>query len=385
MVRKILLVLLTALSFSANSSAFDSDDMAWLFSGRAELIQYSSFSGRIREEEPESHKLYLNNIYFNLEGTVTENLDFMIEYQAKTDDLYLLGGFVTIADSLEGIGSDPDEEDEPLNARQFQVFKLARAHLQDVTSSKDDVKFERLNLDYSWGRRSGVRLGSVRVPFGLWDDYSLLRNLSAGKTDPITLGVQLRRADVGVLTYGEVPQSKLKYEVALLYGESTFDTADSDNNRDAVIRLSGKWPKLDLGFNAYIRDANDFNQTYSVGAFYRYQYSRKLTLLGEGVYSRNDEEDLTTYFAYIQGIYDMADYKPGMRFNFFIESYHSDLLEADLDDNVGYVFAGTHIQLSTGLLYSFDRNIEAGFQVISGFDEEGDSTLRAAAKLDVRF
>jgi hypothetical protein len=38
-----------------------------------------------------------NNIFLNLEGSLDEKTDFIIEYQPLTSDLYLLGGFLTIA------------------------------------------------------------------------------------------------------------------------------------------------------------------------------------------------------------------------------------------------------------------------------------------------
>ena len=281
MVNKVLIISVALLIAVFHLEARQSDSSIF-FSGRAEVIQYNSFTGRIREEEPEESKLYLNNVYLNLEGSITNNLDFIIEYQAKTDNLYSLGGFVTIADSLEGIaGDDDEEEDEPLNARQLQVSQLASFHLNAVTSSKEDIKFERLNLDYGWGRKSGVRLGNIRVPFGLWDDYSLFRNLSAGKTDPITLGVQLRRTDIGALLYGEFQGTNLSYDVALVNGESTFDVSDSDNEKDFIMRLNFKKPKLDIGFNTYLRSVTDFDTSYSAGVYFRYKPSSTFTLLGE--------------------------------------------------------------------------------------------------------
>ena len=44
------------------------------------------------------------NIFLNLEGGLGKRADFINEYQPLTSDLYLLGGFLTIAEALEGIG-----------------------------------------------------------------------------------------------------------------------------------------------------------------------------------------------------------------------------------------------------------------------------------------
>lgn len=354
----------------------------WLLSSRFELIQYSNFGGKIREVKPEENRLYFSNVYLNLEGGISDNSDFILEMQAETSDLYLLGGFVTIADSLEGIGSD---EGEVLNERQTQVSELVRGHLQNITRSEDDIKFERANIDYQFGDSLGMKVGSIRIPFGFWDDYSLLRNLSAGKTDPVTMGVQLRRADMGALVYSDFGVSTFKYELALVYGEEVFEVTDSDSSRDLVMKVGGRVNKLDFGVNTYLRDMDNIGDVYALGLYYRYRWNTRLTILGESVYMRNETERLHTRFSYVQGNYDLGDSIAGLRWNFFLESYNSDLLKVDLDEDVTYEFAGTHIQLSTGLMYAHTRNIDMGVQYISGADEEGDLTSRFTAKLDVRF
>ncbi len=381
----VLLILLMLMSgYCGHTLAEDvvepGDELLW--SSRFEIIQYGNLKGDIRETDPESHRLYFNNIYLNVEGALNDKVDFMVEFQAETADLYLLGGFVTIADSLEGIGSSPDE---PLSPRQLQVSALAAKHLDSITASKDDIKFERAYFDYQFNAKHGIKIGSVRIPFGLWDDYSSLRNLSAGKTDPITLGVQLRRADVGFISHGYLAQSTMKYELGIVYGEEVFSFSDSDNDKDAVFKLSNRSGDWDYGINGYLRDIGHLSDIYALGSFYRYRWSDDFTLLGEVAYLRNELEDLQTRFFYLQGNLDLGDSVAGLRWNFFIESYNSDLLKADLEDDLSYRFAGTHIQLSTGLLYAFTRNIEVGAQYISGKDEEGDEISRFTLKLDIRF
>ncbi|MFT5162765.1 MAG: hypothetical protein ACI9FJ_001342 [Alteromonadaceae bacterium] len=87
---------------------------------------------------------------------------------------------------------------------------------------------------------------------------------------------------------------------------------------------------------------------------------------------------------YLQGNLDLSHWVTGLRWNFFLESYNSDLLKVDLDET-RYRFAGTHIQLSSGLQYGINRNVEFGVQLISGKDEEGDQISRFTAKLDISF
>jgi hypothetical protein len=380
---KIMPIFIISLWLLSQQTAYGEELMDdWLLSSRFELIQYSNFDGAIREVKPEANRLYFSNVYLNLEGALSDQADFIFEMQAKTSDLYLLGGFVTIADSLEGIGSD---EDETLNDRQEQISQLARDHLTNITRSEDEIKFERANVDYQFNDGFGVKLGSVRIPFGFWDDYSLLRNLSAGKTDPVTMGVQLRRSDMGAVMYTDFGGSAYKYEMALVYGEEVFELSDGDGSRDMVLKLGGRFNTLDFGVNSYLRDMDNLGDIYALGVYYRYRRNARLTILGESVYMRNEVEQLHTRFSYIQGNYDLGDSFAGLRWNFFLESYNSDLLKADLEEDLSYEFAGTHIQLSTGILYAYTRNIDMGMQFISGVDEEGDLISRFTAKLDVRF
>ena len=63
-----------------------------LLSGRMEIIHFHNFTGRIRAESREKSRFYFNNIFLNLEGSLDERTDSIIEYQPLTSDLYLLGG-----------------------------------------------------------------------------------------------------------------------------------------------------------------------------------------------------------------------------------------------------------------------------------------------------
>ena len=92
-----------------------------LLSGRMEIIHLHNFTGPIREGIKEKSRFYFNNIFLNLEGSLGEKADFIIEYQPLTADLYLLGGFLTIAESLEGIGT----EEPTVGARENGVARIA--------------------------------------------------------------------------------------------------------------------------------------------------------------------------------------------------------------------------------------------------------------------
>ena len=77
------------------------------------------------------------------------------------------------------------------------------AKIRELDRASTIANFERAQISFFIGDRFGIELGRVRKPFGFWDDYySLFRNLSALKTDPVSLGVALRRADQGVVAFG---------------------------------------------------------------------------------------------------------------------------------------------------------------------------------------
>jgi len=190
---------------------------------------------------------------------------------------------------------------------------------------------------------------------------------------------------MGALVYGKLPNSDIRLEAALVYGEEVFEASDNNDKKDLIFKVGTRISKLDVGFNTYLRDISRVGDVYAVGVYYRYRVSSRFTLLGENVFMRNKEEQLHTRFWYLQGNYDLGDSWAGVRWNFFIEGYNSDLLKADLEEDVSYEFAGTHIQLSSGLMYAYSRTIDMGFQYISGLDEEGDLTSRFTAKLDIQF
>ena len=351
----------------------------FLLSGRMELIHFHSFTGTIREKSPEKSRFYFNNIFVNLEGGLGEKADFIIEYQPLVSDLYLLGGFLTIAEALEGIFVD---EPDP---RSIQLEQLISDEIRELNEASERANFERAQITFFINDHFGVKLGRVRNPFGFWDDYSLFRNLSALKTDPVSLGVALRRADLGVVAFGNV--SGTAYELGVLQGEDTFTNKDANNFKDIVVKVGRGLGPLDLAANVYLHDVGDDREPSSaLGLSYRYRATYNLTLLGEFIKIDNEDIDISTRGFYIQGNYDLSDYvKDGLRWNTFFEAYDSDLLDIDLEPGLDYRFAGTYFQASTGFNYAYNRNLDFGAKVLSGADEEGDPFFKMAVKIDAKF
>ena len=361
---------------SSSANEEEIDDL--LLSGRMELIHLHSFTGPIREGVKEKSRFYFNNIFLNLEGSLGPRTDFIIEYQPLTSDLYSLGGFLTIAEALEGIGIDEADE------RKVQIDSLITDTIRELDQASEKASFERAQVSY-FGDRFGIKLGRVRNPFGFWDDFSLFRDLSALKTDPVSLGVALRRADLGFVVFGDA--WNLSYELGVLQGANTFANRDVNNFKDAVLKVGRSMGPLDLAANIYLHDiGRDSEPSNAFGLSYRYRATYNLTLLGEFITIDNEDIDISTQGFYIQGNYDLSDYVADrLRLNMFFETYDSDLLHIDLEEGLDYRFAGTFFQASTGLVYAFNRNIDLGAQILSGADEEGDPFFKTSIKIDAKF
>ena len=72
---------------------------------------------------------------------------------------------------------------------------------------------------------------------------------SALKTDPVTLGAALRRADLGFTVFGNA--GKFSYETGVLQGGNTLTNRDVNDFKDVVFKLGSKWSTLDLAGNVY--------------------------------------------------------------------------------------------------------------------------------------
>jgi len=205
----------------------------------------------------------------------------------------------------------------------------------------------------------------VRNPFGFWDDYSIFRNLSAIKTDPISLGVALRRTDLGVLFFGNV--GGFRYDVGILQGSNTFSNRDLNDLKDVVGRVGKTFGPIDIAANLYLHNPTETEPTNAQGISFRYRASRNFTLLGEYVSIDNQEIEVSTIGFYLQSNLNLSDYvKDGLRWNLFFEVYDSDLLTLDLDPALSYRFAGTFFQGSTGLVYAYNRKIDIGMKLLGG-------------------
>ena len=349
-----------------------------LLSGRMETIYFHNLTDRIREGLKENSRFYFNNIFVNLEGDLGSKSDFIVEFRPLTSDLYLLGGFLTIAEALEGVG------DDDTNPRKTRIDNLITKKIRELDVESEKSGFERAQVGFFFSDQFGLQLGRVRNPFGFWDDYSIFRNLSALKTDPISLGVALRRADLGLIAHGHLFDHGLSYEAAVLQGSNTLSNRDDNNRKDIVLKLGTSLDRVDFGANYYAHDFPDPNHAF--GLYYRYRTTYRLTLLGELIYINNDVIDVATKGFYVQGNYDLSErLMEGLRWNIFFETYDSELLEIDLEKDLDYRFAGTYFQVSTGFRYAYNRNIDLGAKVISGADEEGDRFYKAAFKIDAKF
>lgn len=354
-----------------------------LFSARFEGLFRHNFRTTVRERTSHHSKSYFNTIYLNAEGNLNSSSEFIVEFQPYVSSLYLLGGFISVARPLEGIGSDPDEV---IDARQRLIADIARSSLSDIDAAADYPSAERVQIDYFVNEYFGLRIGRVRNPWGFWDDYSLFRNLSAGKTDPITLGVQLRRADYGLVSYGR-NGDVFTYEFGVLTGENTVDDIESNSAKDVVLRLGSTLGRLDVGVNYYHHDlGKGGGPLHAAGVHWRWPATYNLTLLGEYIYAHNTLIDVTTRSFYLQANYNLGELLlNGLRWNTFFESYNSDLLKVDFDGSVDYRYAGTILRGSTGFMYALRRDTDLGAQIIVGADEEGDDTLEMAFKVDLKF
>lgn len=352
-----------------------------LLSARMEMIEYANATAPVRENTEQKDRFYFNNIYINLEGYFNPRINGIVEFQALTSELYLFGGFITVVDSLEGMGTGLP------GSRQRAISDLVLYHIQEIDEASQKPNFERVRIDFALHDMFSIKIGKVRNPFGFWDDYSLFRNLSFIKTDPISLGVPLRRTDMGCIVYGNLIGKYLSYELGVLDGEYVFKNKDGNNSRDFVSSLGTSFYTIDFGINYYVHDVDAARGSpYGVGVHFRYRIIDAVTLLGEAIYIKNDVYDIESKSSYLQINCDLSSLLlEGLRWNMFVEAYSSDLLKIDLEPDLDYRYAGTYFQASMGFVYSLSRNIDLGIQAITGKDEEGDPILKGAFKIDARF
>lgn len=350
-----------------------------LISGRMEMIFLHSVTDPIRQSADAHSRLYFNNIFLNLEGDLGGRSHFIVEFQPLTSDLYLLGGFLTIADALQGLALDED-----VTPRKVLIDQIIDDRIGQLDEASRRPSFERAAVSFYGSGGLGLSIGRVRNPFGFWDDYSLFRNLSALKTDPVTLGVALRRTDLGALFFGRAGPAD--WQVGILEGTNTLGPDEDDDHRDVAARLGATAGSLDVAASGYIHDLGKRHWNRALGLSYRWRATYDLALLGEFIHMANDALDLETQGFYVQANYDLSEQvADGLRWNLFFETYDSDLLAIDLEPDLDYRFAGTYFQVSTGFVYALQRNIDLGAKLLSGADEEGDPFYKVALKIDARF
>ena len=136
------------------------------------------------------------NIFLNLEGGLGKRADFINEYQPLTSGSVPAGRFPDYCRGHRG------HRPRRSGHSRRQIDQLISAKICELDRASTRANFESAQISFFIGDRFGIKLGRARNPFGFWDDYSLFRNLSALKTDPVSLGVALRRADQGVVAFG---------------------------------------------------------------------------------------------------------------------------------------------------------------------------------------
>lgn len=370
------------LFFSNYAYAQSTQNNKFLISSRSEVIFYKNFSGPIRENTNKEEKLYLSNLYLNIEGDLFNRSNFIVEFQPITSDLYTLGGFISIAESLEGIANDSSEE--LVNERAKQIDDIVTTTIGELDSISENVNFERIQVSHQFDNNTSIDLGRLRNPFSYWDDFSLFRNISAAKTDPISLEVQLRRTDYGAV-YNKNLLNNLNLSFGVLSGAKHYRDETAFRDLDFVTKIDYNDKKFDIGLSYYNREIFDSKLIHATGIHFRKQLTYDFTIIGEYIYIINNDIDINTKSFYIQGNYDLSELLlEGLRSNIFLESYNSNLLKVDLDEDVNYRFAGTYLQSSFGFIYAFSRKLDLGAQLIYGKDEEGSDVVKTALKIDLK-
>ena len=353
----------------------DADDEL-LISGRMEMIYFHNFTDRLRVNATERSRFYFNNIFLNFEGGLGPKAEFIIEFQPLTSDLYLLGGFLTIAEALEGIGvENADDRKELINNR-------IRSSIRELDEASGKPSFERASVTFYFDERSGISLGRMRNPFGFWDDYSAFRNLSALKTDPISLGVSLRRAGQGMILFSDRRSFELK--AGVLLGVNTLANKDENNAKDLVFRIGHRGRSLDLAANVYYHDFGpELNTAY--GLSYRYRATYNLTLLANSSRSATTGSRSRRAGSTYRGITTSVAGPRACAGTCSSRPTTPTCSTSTSSRRPPIRLKGTYLQSAGGLAYAFDRSIDLGAKLLFGADEEGDSFVKAAVKVDAKF
>jgi hypothetical protein len=236
------------------------------------------------------------------------------------------------------------------------VLKTKKAATADTHTGgngglADKVIFERAQITFENAyMNQNIRLGQIRLPFGIWEDFTSHRNTTMTKNNGLVLGTALRKVDIGGEIYGKMVLPWLDYNFGFIQGKNVrlqdSTRADDDNKKDLFFRLSvNKFRFAKFGFSSYSVGAR--NDTGALGTDITIPIGN-LTISGEAVYQENrnvkDEFADKRYFkgdriqfdrglnrvstfrssksAYVQLNYNLGDYLPGLR-TYFMMDYWS--------------------------------------------------------------
>lgn len=148
---------------------------------------------------------------------------------------------------------------EGADARKQAIVGRISDKIRQLDQASEKGHFERAQLNFYIARSFGLRLGRGAQPLGFWDDYSLFRNLSALKTDPVSLGVALRRADLS-----EYWADGLRFN--LFFETYDSDLLDIDLEEGLDYRFAGTYFQASAGFSYALRRSIDLVATMLSGA-----------------------------------------------------------------------------------------------------------------------
>ena len=177
-------------------------------------------------------------------------------------------------------------------------------------SSNHLIPFERVEFRISQlkGLPINLSFGAIRLPFGIWSEFTTHRNFSSTKNNSLVLGIALRKLDLGFQFDGTLP-FQLNYKLAVING-NTRDTRGierEDNNRkkDLAGTLYFIHKGFKFGINTYFLDFT--NEQYALGADCQFSMPL-LTLSGEIVYQENNQPNVIYPHSNLKQLTSLAGY-----------------------------------------------------------------------------
>lgn len=194
-------------------------------------------------------------------------------------------------------------------ANEYKDYVGNNASVPDTMSGRLQVTLRDLA-----GAGSSLTLGQIRVPFGIWDDFSCHRKMFTAKNDVVIFnGSPLRRIDMGASFDGRLGDW-LTYRLASV-ARSLSSKVNDFALSDYVLRIGAISGWGSIGLNTYVVDPADapLLQKGAIGIDYNLYLPFNLSMIGEYI-AQND----FTKGLYSQGIftrlnYDLSDYLPGLR------------------------------------------------------------------------